>query len=128
MATKDDVDKVLIKSDESLSRCFSKLGKQNGTQIINLLDNSPHNCFTVVVIAHELYHSIGFYHEHSRRDRDKYIEVREKCIRYGNEDQFKIYPNAVSYGLPYNHKSIMHYKSLDYNNGECAPIVSKVDL
>ena len=123
MATKDDVDKVLIKSDNSISGCNSPLGKQNGTQIIYL---NEQNCFTVIIIAHELYHSIGFYHEHARRDRDEYIEVREKCIKYGAEDQFRIYPNALSYGLPYNPKSIMHYPSLAFNNGECAPIISKV--
>ena len=116
------MDRVLIKSDISLSGCFSQLGRQNGTQIINLQDD----CFTIVKIAHELYHSIGFYHEHARRDRDEYIEVREKCIKYGAEDQFRIYPNALSYGLPYNPKSIMHYPSLAFNNGECAPIISKV--
>ena len=92
LATKNDVDKVVIKNDESIYGCSSQVGKQNGTQIINLKDD----CFTIVKIAHELYHSIGFYHEHTRRDRDTYVEVRENCIRHGDEDQFKIHPDAVS--------------------------------
>ena len=122
LATPTDIDKVVIKNDPSQYGCFSPVGKQNGTQIIQLSDE----CFSERKIAHELMHSIGFYHEHARSDRDQYVNIHENCIREGNEDEFKIYPEALTYGLPYNHKSVMHYQTLEFTNKRCAPITSKM--
>ena len=122
-ATPEDVDKVLIQNDPSEYGCFSKVGKQNGTQIIQLSDD----CFSERQIAHELFHGIGFYHEHARSDRDNFVEIHENCIIEGLEDQFKVHPDALTYGLPYNQKSLMHYRTLDFTNGRCAPITSKIE-
>ena len=121
-ATPEDVDKVLIQNDPTEYGCFSHVGKQNGTQIIQISDD----CFSERQVAHELFHSIGFYHEHARSDRDKYIDINEDCITEGLEDQFEIHPEALTYGLPYNPKSLMHYRTLDFTNGRCATITSKI--
>ena len=121
-ATPEDVDKVLIQNDPNEYGCFSHVGKQNGTQIIQISDD----CFSERQVAHELFHSIGFYHEHARSDRDKYIDINEDCITEGLEDQFEIHPEALTYGLPYNPKSLMHYRTLDFTNGRCATITSKI--
>ena len=122
LATPNDIDKVLIQNDPQEFGCWSRVGKQNGTQIIQLSEG----CFTKPKILHEIYHSIGFYHEHSRPDRDKYVEVHEDCIREGTENDFKIFPQSLTYGLPYEPRSFMHYKTLDFNNGLCATITSKI--
>ena len=32
----------------------------------------------VNVVLHEMLHALGFYHEHSRKDRDHFVDVSEK--------------------------------------------------
>ena len=32
-------------------------------------------CMDVATVVHELMHAIGFIHEHSRPDRDRYVKV-----------------------------------------------------
>ena len=45
---------------------------QEGGQNVNLGENCGK---TKGVVMHELLHALGFYHEQSRPDRDKYIEI-----------------------------------------------------
>ena len=42
-------------------------------------------------VRHEMMHTMGFYHEHSRSDRDDYIEINWDHIAEGREDQFDTY-------------------------------------
>ena len=106
--------------------CWSEVGRQGGFQIIQLSDI---RCYTKAKITHEIYHSIGFYHEHTRMDRDQYVEVHLGCIRDSLEKNFKVQPNTESFGVPYDAKSIMHYKpSQGAINTNCKTITSKVNL
>ena len=63
------------------SGCWSYVGRLGGRQELNL--QSP-SCVTMGIAAHELIHAIGFYHEHSRTDRDDYIAVNWDNIKSGN--------------------------------------------
>ena len=57
------------------AKCSSDLGMTGGEQHIFL--NS--GCFDdgLVTPVHELLHTLGFVHEHTRPDRDKFVEVHE---------------------------------------------------
>ena len=59
---------------------------------------------------------LGFWHEQSRPDRDKYIDIIKENIIPGNKtfkpiEQFKKYnvTDAHHLGAPYDTCSVMHY-------------------
>lgn len=63
------------------------------------------------IIIHELYHALGFWHEHQRFDRGDFVQVVPGNIQGGWQQQFQVV-NSLLLG-PYDHGSLMHY-------GECA--------
>ncbi|XP_038661971.1 low choriolytic enzyme-like [Scyliorhinus canicula] len=68
----------------SRSGCTSTLGPVGGPQIISL--QIP-GCLKFSTIQHHFMHTIGFYHEHTRSDRDSYIEIKYNNIRAGKNIQ-----------------------------------------
>ena len=94
-----------INTDEG---CYSYLGRRGGRQVINL--ESP-GCNSVGIIIHEIAHAIGFWHEQSRPDRDRYVMIHNNNIIERYTDQFmKRNDFDVDYqGSKYDYGSIMHY-------------------
>jgi hypothetical protein len=54
-------------------RCFSGVGRSGGMQVVSLAPTCLRKGRGIVL--HELMHVLGFWHEHSRADRDRYIQV-----------------------------------------------------
>ena len=72
------------------------------------------DCMIKGSIIHEFIHAFGFYHEHVRADRDNYIKLNLDKIEkmtWNNQNQYELQKNSLSYGLPYDGGSIMHYHS-----------------
>lgn len=64
-------------------RCCSFVGKRGiGAQALSIGEN----CAKFGIIVHEIGHAIGYYHEHTRPDRDKYVQVFEENIMDGRFD------------------------------------------
>uniref|UniRef100_A0A1L8E8G9 Metalloendopeptidase n=2 Tax=Haematobia irritans TaxID=7368 RepID=A0A1L8E8G9_HAEIR len=99
--------------------CSSRVGRGGGAQRLNLYTGAPH-CNKVFVIVHELFHALGFFHEHMSYDRDDYVTINWENITPGQELNFrKLDNNTVShYGFGYDYKSIMHVgkKASSVNN------------
>jgi len=114
----------------------SPVGRQGGTQIINIVSWG-----TQIIICHELYHSLGYWHEQSRTDRGTYITINAlnicgsqtstactagagagqccfcvdgagNCIPCGFN--FDVRVGAGTWG-PYDFDSFMHYGRADFS-------------
>jgi len=68
-------------------------------------------CWTKGIAIHEMAHTMGFFHEHARPDRDNFIRVHWNNIPMFIQTQFlKESTRAVdSLGTPYDYLSVMHY-------------------
>ena len=94
----------LVPSDTSNA---SMVGKQGGRQLIYIADRN-----VAGIIAHEIMHSLGIYHEMSRKDRDNYITINWGNIEAGASNIFQQYSSYDIGGFDYN--SIMMYSSTDF--------------
>jgi len=64
------------------------------------------------MIVHELGHVLGFFHEFQRWDRDKYVAIHYENLKPGREPDYNwiAQTNWIVTGLPYDYRSIMHYR------------------
>lgn len=96
--------------------CCSFVGKRgNGPQAISI----GKNCDKFGIVVHELGHVVGFWHEHTRPDRDRHVQIIRDNIMSGQEYNFnKLTEDEVnSLGLPYDYDSIMHYAKNTFSRG-----------
>ena len=73
--------------------------------------------------AHELGHALGFFHEHQRWDRDQFITVHYENIKPGRAHDYDriAKTNWLVPSLPYDYRSIMHYRVCWASAGEEMP-------
>ncbi|XP_045564820.1 high choriolytic enzyme 1 [Salmo salar] len=96
---------------QSLSGCYSYVGRQKNGQVLSLNRNG---CVHLSVVQHELLHALGFRHEHSRSDRDSHVQILTQNILPGKESNFnKI--NTINLGTPYDYKSVMQYSRFAFS-------------
>lgn len=96
--------------------CCSFVGKRgNGPQAISI----GKNCDKFGIVVHELGHVVGFWHEHTRPDRDQHVQIVRDNIMAGQEYNFnKLTDEEVnSLNLPYDYDSIMHYAKNTFSKG-----------
>ncbi len=87
--------------------CLSALGRRGGLQPIKISDKCTWN-----EITHEIMHSLGFIHEQSRPDRNKYVEVLWQNIEDKYLSQFEMMPYEFmgpSKDFDFDYESIMLY-------------------
>lgn len=95
---------------------------------------------------HEMMHALGYWHEHSRPDRDDFVTIRKECIiprkiknwirkimiantnyYIGYLHNFDKEESSLTFNLPYDQNSVMHYHSTAASiDGVQETIVAKV--
>lgn len=96
--------------------CCSFVGKRgNGGQAISI----GKNCDKFGIVVHEIGHVIGFWHEHTRPDREQHVAIIGQNILYGQAYNFdKMSTKDVdSLGQAYDYASIMHYAKNTFSKG-----------
>lgn len=86
------------------NRCASWIGfQESGPQAIYTGDK----CSTGTII-HEIGHALGLLHEHTRSDRDQYVQIHWDRIQDDMDVNFEILEGNIQLG-EYDYGSIMHY-------------------
>ncbi|XP_015803588.1 low choriolytic enzyme-like [Nothobranchius furzeri] len=85
--------------------CFSLVGRVGEQQLVSL---QRFGCIANGIIQHELLHSLGFYHEHTRSDRDNYVRINWNNIMESAGVNFRKM-NTDNLNTPYDYSSVMHY-------------------
>lgn len=103
----------------------SPVGKQSINNI-NLQYNLP----VGGAAAHEILHSLGYFHEQSRTDRDSYIIINFSNIEKDKKHNFQTFSQQRYTGKnfgAYDYQSIMHYGSWDFAKDTNIPTITKLD-
>lgn len=99
---------------------WAHIGYQGGKQTISL-----DQYISVGSVIHEMGHTVGLYHEHTRKDRDQYVKILWNNIQSGQSYNFNIYSSGTDIG-PFNINSVMMYWPTSYSkNGQ--PTITRAD-
>ncbi|XP_077354926.1 zinc metalloproteinase nas-14-like [Festucalex cinctus] len=100
--------------------CASYVGFMGGKQEVHVAPTCK-----VGNIVHEVLHALGFYHEHTRMDRENYIRILPDNIMKGHHKNFRK-QLGETFQLPYDLPSIMHYGRTFFSANGRPTIVAKV--
>uniref|UniRef100_A0A0K0F138 Zinc metalloproteinase n=1 Tax=Strongyloides venezuelensis TaxID=75913 RepID=A0A0K0F138_STRVS len=91
------------------SGCNSYVGKIYDDRFQDISLGS--DCYETGIVQHETMHALGFFHEQSRLDRDKFVVILKQNVEPKQLHNFDIVDvkDGLDYGLPYDYTSIMHY-------------------
>ncbi|XP_055614691.1 zinc metalloproteinase nas-14-like [Uranotaenia lowii] len=81
-------------------------------------------------IQHELLHVLGLFHEHTRPDRDDYVEILWDNIEPEFRKNFAkgSYDYMETFDLPYDYNSVMHYPRYAFARpGTSVTMISRMD-
>uniref|UniRef100_A0A665WTM6 Metalloendopeptidase n=1 Tax=Echeneis naucrates TaxID=173247 RepID=A0A665WTM6_ECHNA len=103
--------------------CSSLLGRVGDKQTLSL---QRYGCISYGIIQHELLHALGFYHEHTRSDRDKYVRINwENVHEYYVANFHKM--DTDNLNIPYDYTSIMHYGRTAFGKNKAETITPTHD-
>ncbi|XP_041815003.1 low choriolytic enzyme-like [Chelmon rostratus] len=85
--------------------CFSLLGRIGDKQVVSL---QRFGCLRQGIIQHELLHSMGFYHEHTRSDRDQHVRINWENVNEYFTFNFQK-KDTSNLNTPYDYSSVLHY-------------------
>lgn len=89
--------------------CSSPVGTRGATRSNRI--SIGEGCQAKATIIHEVAHSLGFYHEQSRPDRDLYLKIHLENVPESWRHNFDKHPSGEidSLGTKFDYRSVMHY-------------------
>lgn len=99
-------------SQSIFTRCASRVGRLGGKQEI-LIGSAVAKC-KVGNLIHELGHTLGFFHEHSRPDRDNYVKIAFDRVRPGEFIMSKAVSDVCRIYVQFNFVSYSSYVRMSF--------------
>nr|BAG74356.1 hatching enzyme [Engraulis japonicus] len=109
-------------SIESKTGCWSLVGRIGGKQRVSL---NAFSCLQNGIVQHELLHALGFYHEHTRSDRDQYVRINWEHVSAGAISNFKK-RDTNNLDTPYDYSSVMHYGRYADSTSRLHPTITPI--
>ncbi|XP_046647129.1 zinc metalloproteinase nas-1-like [Daphnia pulicaria] len=109
--------------------CWSEVGMIGlGRQTLSLDDR----CILASIpglIVHELMHTLGFYHEHQRPDRDEFVSINLKNVEPKNRGYFQKMSewDFLTLKFSYDYGSVTHYPSNAFAKDSKIPVILKLN-
>lgn len=81
-------------------------------------------------MVHELGHVVGFWHEHTRPDREKHVVIEHNNIMKGQDYNFNMLSvdEVNSLGMAYDYDSIMHYARNTFSKGTYLDTILPIEV
>lgn len=120
---KTDRDKNYVEFFQGDGAYSSFIGQVGGKQQISLGDGT-----SIGNAIHEIGHTVGLFHEHTRDDRDDHIIINWNNIQRGTENNFKKYSDRGIPGVDvgtFDFNSVMLYGSFAFSSNGSATITRR---
>ncbi|XP_055335903.1 astacin-like metalloprotease toxin 1 [Paramacrobiotus metropolitanus] len=117
-------EKDYVEISQVHDRCASEVGRAGYRQRIYLTSRCARSLGHVL---HELMHTLGFFHEHARKDRDDFVTVNFDNVKNFAEVRINFerkYIDTTVLGLPYDYLSILHYSPVAFAKSPFTPTIS----
>lgn len=105
--------------------CRAQVGYNGGRRYVYLRDTRIRTACNLGVIVHEIGHTLGLWHEHTRTDRDDYVRIIWANV--GLESAFAKKTTGVRLLGTYDIASTMHYRSFTLSSPSDRPSIVRRD-
>jgi predicted Zn-dependent protease len=108
-----------VKTGDASVGGTSAIGRQGGRQLVYLNPSSASSG----TVVHEMMHALGFFHEHTRSDRDSYVTIQWQNIIEDKKDAFRKHKKDGYTYFSYDKQSLMHYNGMSFSKNGLPTII-----
>jgi hypothetical protein len=116
---------VTFKEESGNTICQASVGYTGRRRYVYLVDTRLRSACSTSVITHEIGHTLGLWHEHTRADRDEHVRILWDNV--GLRAAFTKKTTGVRLVGDYDIRSTMHYRSFTLSSPRTRPSIVRRD-